>query len=45
MANRSPLMQSKWVACRQSGRPSADSAPVYEGKRTEVSRDGKSPGG
>jgi hypothetical protein len=35
-------MHSRRIAHRQTGRPEANSAPVYEGDPVEVSRDGKS---
>src|SRR5215217_898635 len=44
-ANRFPLAHGSRVAHRHSGRPAADSAPVYEGDRVEVSRGGKSADG
>src|SRR3954447_10780546 len=42
LANRSPLMHRRRIAYRQTGRPEANSAPVYEAEPLEVSRGGKS---
>jgi hypothetical protein len=35
-------MHSRRIVHRQTGRPEANSAPVYEGEPVEVSRGGKS---